>query len=132
MLSESNGGYIQVRNSRYFQTGMFFKDKAFVSFDPNFSFLFGQLVDVETTTGTSKYGNNPPFGQLRKKPGSSTTEYSYSFGMLDTEFSLPVTLNFANFSLEAEALYILPLYSNPEYTSPSGFTFNITAFIKIF
>jgi len=132
VLSETNGGYVQVRNSRYFQTGLFFREKAFISFDPNFSFLFGQLVDVETTTGTSKFGNAPPFGQLKKNPGSSTTEYSYSFGMLDTEFSLPVTLNFTKFSLEAEALYILPVYSNPEYTSPEGFTFNITALFKIF
>ena len=132
MLSETNGGYIQVRNSRYFQTGRFFKQKAFLSFDPNFSFLFGQLVDIETTTGTPKSGNAPPFGQLRKNPSNTTTEYSYSFGMIDTEFSLPVTLNFTKFSLEAEALYILPVYSNPEYTSPEGFSFNITAFIKIF
>jgi hypothetical protein len=52
--------------------------------------------------------------------------------MIDTEFSLPVTLNFSNFSIEAEALYILPVYSNPEYSSPDGFSFNITAIIKIF
>jgi hypothetical protein len=130
ILSESRGGYIQLRNSRYFQTGLFLKEKAFISFDPNFSFLFGQIVDAESA-GTSKFGNAPPFGQNRKKPGSTTTEYSYSFGMIDTEFSLPVTFNFSNFSLEAEALYILPVYSNPEYSSPEGFSFNITAFIKI-
>ena len=132
VLSEANGGYIQIRNSRYFQTGLFLKEKAFISFDPNFSFLFGQIVDVESTTGSSKYRNAPPFGRFKRNPGSTTTEYSYSFGMIDTEFSLPVTLNFSNFSIEAEALYILPVYSNPEYSSPEGFSFNITALIKIF
>lgn len=132
VLSEANGGYIQIRNSRYFQTGLFLKEKAFLSFDPNFSFLFGQIVDVESATGTSKFRNAPLFGQFKKNPGSTATKYSYSFGMLDTEFSLPVTLNFSNFSIEAEALYILPVYSNPEYSSPDGFSFNITAFIKIF
>jgi hypothetical protein len=132
VLSETNSGYIQIRNSRYFQTGHFFREKAFLSFDPSFSFLFGQLVDIETTTATSKFGNAPPFGQLRKKPDNTTTKYSYSFGMIDTEFSLPVTLNFAKFSIEAEALYILPVHSIQEYTSPDHFSFNVTAFVKIF
>ena len=131
--SNSNSGYIQLRNSHYFSTKSFFKGKASLSFDPYINLLFGRLVRIETTTGPAKFGNAPPFVHLRKKQTTTTTTtYSYVFSMMDTEFSVPVTLNFTNFSLEAEPIYILPAYSNIDYPAPKGFLLNITAYIRIF
>jgi len=131
LLSDANSGYIQVRNSRYFQTKQFFKRKAFLSFDPNINLLFGRLVKIESTTGTSRFGNAPPFVQFRKKQTGTTFTYKYVFGMMDTEFSFPVTFNFTNFSFEAEPIYILPAYSNADYPAPKGFSLNITAYFRI-
>lgn len=131
IVSKSNSTYLQVRNSHYFQTGQFFRQKAFLSFDPNINVLFGRLVKIETTSELSQVGNAPPFKHLKKRHNNVSTTYSYVFGMMDTEFSMPVTLNLNNMSLEAEALYILPAYSNPEYPAPKGFSMNITFYIKI-
>jgi hypothetical protein len=135
VMSETNSGYVEIRNSHYFQTGQFFNKKAFLSFDPSINILFGKLVKTEeTTTGSSKFGHAPPFVQAKKNQNNTTTTYTYSyfFGMMSTEFSVPITLNFSNFSLEAETLYVLPVHSDPEYPSPEGFSLNITALIKIF
>ncbi len=129
--SSSNSGYIQLRNSHYFSTQPFFKGTASLSFDPNINLLFGRLVKIETTTGTTRFGNAPPFVQLRKKQTNTTTTYSYVFSMMDTEFSIPVTLNFKNFSIEAEPVYILPAYSSSDYPAPKGFSLNITAYFRI-
>jgi hypothetical protein len=129
--SNSNSGYIQLRNSHYFSTPSFFKGSASLSFDPNVNLLFGRLVRIETTTGPSRFGNAPPFVQLKKKQTTTTTTYSYIFSMMDTEFSVPVTLNFTNFSIEAEPVYILPAYSNSDYPAPKGFSLNITAYFRI-
>ena len=134
IVSRTYSSYLQVRNSHYFQTGQFFKQKAFLSFDPNISILFGRLVKIETTGGSQQVGNAPPFKHLKKKQNTTSpasTVYSYVFGMMDTEFSLPVTLNLNNLSVEIEALYILPAYSNPEYPAPEGFSMNITVYVKI-
>jgi hypothetical protein len=133
VYSGNLSSYIQVRNSHYFQTGQFWKEKAFLSFDPSISVLFGDLVKVETTTGITRLGINAPFRKYRKFfIPITTTRYTYTFGMIDTEFSLPVTLNFSRFSLQAETLYILPAHSDPEFMSPEGFALNLTAYIKLF
>jgi hypothetical protein len=133
MYSRGNGVYLQIKNSHYFETGRFFKGKAFLSFDPDINMLFGRLVKVESSTGVSRLGNAPLFVQLKKKHNTTTTTYTYSyfFGMMDTEFSLPVTLNFTNFILEAEPSYILPAYSNPDYPSPKGFSVTMSAYFRI-
>jgi len=44
--------YLQVRNSRYFETPSFFKGKANVSFYPYANLLFGNLIMSETWNGT--------------------------------------------------------------------------------
>ena len=131
LFSEDNNGYIQIRNSRYFQTGEFFKGKASLSFDPNINLLFGKLVKIETTTGTSNVGKAPPFVKFRKNPNNITESYSYVFGLMDTEFSIPVTLDFKNFSFEVETSYILPAYSNPDYPGPEGFSLNMSVYFRI-
>jgi hypothetical protein len=132
LISEENGFYLQISNSRYFETPEFFKGKALVYFDPDIDILFGNLISVETTPGSMKYRNTPPFSHARKKPSSSTETYSERFGLMDLEFSLPVTFSYGKFSIEAQASYLLPVYSDPDYPELQGFTFYLNAIFKIF
>jgi hypothetical protein len=132
IVSEENGLYLQIRNSRYFETPSFFSDKAFVSFDPFIDILFGSLISIETVNGSKKYGKAPPFSHGNHKPGTSSEKYSEKFGLMDIEFSLPVTFSYGKFSFEAEASYLLPVYSDPFYPDLKGFTVYLNAFIKIF
>ena len=132
LISEDSRGYLQVRNSRYFETPDFFKGKARVSFDPNIVILFGELVKIETITGVTKFGASPPFRHFKKNPNSTTESYSSKFGLIDFEFSLPVTFSYSNFSIEAEASYILPAFTNPDYPAPKGFSFFLNVYFRIF
>ncbi|MGC1389575.1 MAG: hypothetical protein WA816_00910 [Bacteroidales bacterium] len=131
IFSDNRRGYFQVRNSRYFETPVFFKGKGQISFDPNFNTLFGDLVKIETTTGPTKLGSASPFHRFRKIPNSTIISYSYKFGLIDFEFSLPVTFSYGNFSIEAEPSYILPSFSNSDYPAPEGFTLFVNAFFRI-
>jgi hypothetical protein len=131
VFSVNNRGYIQLRNSRYFKTSDLFNGKAFFSFDPNINLLFGEVIKISTTTGSSKYGYSSPFRHFKKNPINTTESVSSSFRLMDIEFSLPVTLNFDNFSIEAETGYILPAYTNQDYPAPKGFSFYLTAYFKI-
>jgi hypothetical protein len=131
LISEDSRGYLQIRNSRYFETPEFFNGKASISFDPNINILFGKLVKIETTTGITKYGSSPPFRHFKKNPNSTTESYSYKFGLMDFEFSLPVTFTYSKFSIEAEPGYILPAYSNPDYPAPKGWSFFLNAYFRI-
>ena len=132
IISEENGFYLRISNSRYFETPEFFNGKAIVSFDPDVDILFGNLISVETVMGNKQSGNPPPFSHARKKPSSSTETYSEKFGMMDLEFSLPVKFSYGNFSIEAEPAYLLPVYQDAAYQEPKGFTFYLNAFFKIF
>ena len=49
LFSDETSGYLQIRNSRYFQTHEFTKKKAYFSFDPYFSLLCGSLTEIKTT-----------------------------------------------------------------------------------
>jgi hypothetical protein len=133
MYSHGNSAYLQIKNSHYFQTGPVFKNKAFLSFDPDIDLLFGRLVKIDSNTGATKYGNAPSFVQLKKKHSTTGTTYSYSyvFGMMDTEFSLPVALNFTKLVIEAEPGYIIPAYSNTDYPSPKGFSITVSVYFRI-
>jgi hypothetical protein len=131
LISDDRHGYIQVRNSRYFETPEFFSGKSKISFDPNINILFGDLLKIETTTGLTKLGSSPPFRHFKKIPNSTIKSYSYKFGLMDFEFSLPVTFSYDKFSIEAEPSYILPSFSNSDYPAPEGFTFFINAFFRI-
>jgi hypothetical protein len=132
LISAERHGYIQVRNSRYFATPEFFSGKSKISFDPDINILFGDRVKIETTTGFTRYGSASPFQQFKKKPNSAIKSYSYQFGLVDFEFSLPVTFSYNNFSIEAEPSYILPSFSNSDYPAPEGFTFFLNAYFRIF
>ena len=59
IVSEENGFYLQISNSRYFETGEFLKGKALVYFDPDIDILFGNLTTVETISGTEKIRKCP-------------------------------------------------------------------------
>ena len=178
--------YLQIRNSRYFETPGFSRKKATVSFQPYVNVLFGTLgtlqtfegtemitttqtytipVTVTTTTGSgtgagsgqgTSQGQGPGTSQGQGSTGGSTsgtttttttttttetvmtevpvmtTVYSETFSLLELEFGLPVSLNLDFMSLEAEAGYILPFYSDPAYPSPKGFILSLSAIFKIF
>jgi hypothetical protein len=132
LISDQNRGYIQIRNSRYFETPEFFKGKGQISFDPYINTLFGELVKITTITGVTKFGSSPPFRHFKKNPNSTTESFSYKFGLMDFEFSLPVTFSYGNFSIEAEPSYIFPAYKNTDYSAPEGFTFFMNINFKIF
>ena len=132
LISEADGIYLQVSNSRYFETPEFIKGKARISFNPDIDILFGELVMIETATGTRNYGASPPFRHYMKNPNNSTETYSTKFGLMDFEFSLPCIFSYGNFSIEAEPSYILPVHSNPDYPATRGFSLFLNAFLKIF
>jgi hypothetical protein len=132
MISQDNKVYLQVKNSRYFETPEFFNGKAQVSFDPGVDLLFGEYFKIVTTSGPAKYGVSPPFRHLKKNPGNTTELHINKFGLIDFEFFLPVTLDCNKFSIEAETTYILPSYTNPDYPSPKGVSFYLSAYFIIF
>lgn len=132
LISEDSRGYLQIRNSRYFETPEFFKGKGQISFDPNINTLFSEMVKIESITGITKYGASPPFRHFKKNPNTTTDIYSSKFGLIDFEFSLPVTFSYGNFSIEVESTYILPAYTNSDYPAQKGFSFFLNAYLKIF
>ena len=132
LISEGSRAYLQVRNSRYFATKEFFNGKGLISFDPNINILFGELVRIETTTGITKVGASPPFLHFKKNPIGTIESYSYKFGLMDFEFSLPVTFSYGKFSIEAEPSYILPAYKNSDYSATKEFSFFLNAYLRIF
>jgi hypothetical protein len=63
---------------------------------------------------------------------TTTTTWSEKFSFIEMEFGLPVSLNLDFVSLEAEASYVLPMYSDRNYPGLRGFVFSLSAFFKIF
>lgn len=132
IMSVENGFYMQISNSRYFETPEFFNGKALIYFDPAIDILFGNLISVETVSGSKKYGGHAPFSHGWGNQGGPTESYSEKFGLMDFQFSMPVTFSYGKFSLEAEASYLLPVYSDPYYPEQKGFTFYLNLLFKIF
>lgn len=54
ILSDEPQGYLQINNSRYFETPDFFRKKANISFDPYVNLLFGTLYKTEIINGTNE------------------------------------------------------------------------------
>jgi hypothetical protein len=52
LFSYGKQGYVQLRNSRYFQIPAFSKKNVYFSFDPYVNLLFGSLTRIETSTDT--------------------------------------------------------------------------------
>jgi hypothetical protein len=132
VFSNDNKGYIQIMNSRYFETGDFLNGNASVSINPGFNILSGEIIEIVTTTGTKKYGLSPPFRHYKKNQGSTTESIKSKFGVLDFEFSLPVTFNYNNASIEVESDYLIPAYKNSSYPAPKGFTIYISLYLRIY
>ncbi len=54
IISNDPQGYLQINNSRYFQTPDFFRKKVNISFDPYVNLLFGTLLTSEIINETSE------------------------------------------------------------------------------
>lgn len=134
----SDGGqlYLQVRNSRYFETRSFAGDKAFFSFDPYVNLLFGTMASIETSDGATETTVSPGYRPWKKKHqgnGQSTvTTYSESFGPMEIDFGLPVAFSYNFFTLEIEPGYIIPLYPDEGTSGARGFLFTASLFFRIF
>ena len=132
LLADENRAFLQIRNSRYFQTGDFFKDKFNISFDPYVNLLFGTLLEAKTTTGTV-VRLSPPYGRWKRFIKNTTyTSYTKKFGFMEVDFGLPVALNADKMTVEAEVDYIIPVYDDPELPGPKGFVFMLSAYFRIF
>lgn len=130
LLSDVNDYYFQVRNSRYFETPEFAHKKFSVSFDPYINTIFGGYSTEETVTTTVK--KSASHFSWKKKNKDTTTYTNSSFGLLEMDFGIPVTLNSDHFSIETEAGYILPFHTDPELPDGKGFTLIISTYFIIF
>lgn len=145
LFSETSSAYFQMRNSRYFQTPEFFNKKAFISFDPYASLLFGSLTKTTTSDGTTieisspfhssgsgKYSSGGSGGSRGSGGSTSTSITSTIFGLMEIDFGLPVGFNIGKLTIEAEPGYILPMYDIADLPSPKGFVFMLSGSFKIF
>lgn len=130
VLSEETSGYLQLANSRYFETPHFLDEKAYVSFDPYINMLFGSLTRTNTPDGTV-IGVSRPFGSGRSDRNSSQSTETF-FGLMEIDLGVPVAFNMDRITLEAEPGYVLSLYSDTEVFNPEGFVFMINCYVKIF
>ncbi len=142
LFAETTNSYFQMRNSRYFQTPEFLNGKAFISFDPYASLLFGSLTETTTSEGTtigitspihtSGSGKTSTGGSGGTGGSSTTTMTSTFFGLMEVDLGLPVGFNIGKLTVEAEPGYIIPIYTVAELPSPKGFVFMLTCSFKIF
>lgn len=130
VLSEGTSTYLQLANSRYFETPHFIDGKAYFSFDPYVNMLFGSLTRTKTSDGTI-IGVSRPIGSGRSDRSSSQSTTTF-FGMMEVDMGVPVAFNMDRITLEAEPGYILSLYSDTELFNPEGFVLMINCYLKIF
>ena len=83
----------------------------------------GSGSSSSTTTTTSTTTNTVP---------TAITSYTKTFDLIEIEFGLPVAFNLNFMTIEAEAGYVLPAYSNQDFPGPKGFIFMLSGFFKIF
>jgi hypothetical protein len=135
LFSMDNQAYIQLRNSRYFQTPELLKGKANLSFDPYFNLLFGTVTKIETSTSTEYSFSVSSHSRKWKNKGHSPGQnisYTDKFGLLEIDFGFPVDFNTDFLTIEAEPLYVIPLYDDNYYPGAKGFIFSLILFIRIF
>jgi hypothetical protein len=124
VLDDSGTDYLQVKNSHYFSTNDFWKDRAYMDFNPTFNFVLGDRYSLTTITDTGL-----PLS------GGGTEEiigYENSFGLIDLEISFPIAFNYDDFSIEAEPLYYIPIHKDPDYPSTKGLFFFLNLYLRIF
>ncbi len=128
--------YMQIRNSRYFETPSFAGDKAFFSFDPYVNCLFGTMLTIHTSDGITETTLSPGYKPWRKRgqvPGPvPVTTYSKFFGAMEIDFGIPVAFSYDFFTLEIEPGYVIPLYSDEGSSGTSGFLLSASLFFRIF
>ncbi len=132
LFSEDNSAFIQIRNSRYFQTPDFSSKKLYFSFDPYINVICGSLTTA-LTVGGSTLKLSPPYrngGKTGNLPAGTRLETKFSF--LEADFGLPVALNSDRFILEAEAGYVIPLYKDADADGLKGFLFTLSFYFRIF
>jgi hypothetical protein len=132
LFSEDKNAFLQLRNSRFFQTPEFTSKDLFFSFDPYVNLLFGSLTTVETTYGTT-ISLTAPYGKAGRRYQVSSTElYSTKFSFMEIDFGVPVAFNSDRLTFEAEPGYVLPLYDNQYYPSTRGFILMLSLYFRIF
>jgi hypothetical protein len=131
LFAEDNWFFLQTRNSRYFETPSFAGGKAFFSFDPYVNLIFGTIIDIETTEGTTS-SVSPGNGRWHRPTQESSTSYSERFGLMEMDFGLPVAFSYDFFTIEVEPGYVLPFYSDTETPGAKGFLLLLSAFFRIF
>ena len=131
VFAESSGFYLQVRNSRYFETPGFLNEKAYISFDPYINTLFGTLTETVTSDGTT-IGITKPYSPKktsgRNSTGSTVREF---FSLMEVDFGVPVSFNMGRITLELDPGYILPLYSDTDPLNPKGLSVLLSCYVKI-
>ena len=125
LFSESSSAYLQMRNSRFFQTPEMFKGKAFFSFDPYVNLLFGVLT--ETTEGTVL---SPPYRKGGRN-GNSSSSTTSRFGLMEIDLGLPISFDIGRFTIDAEPGYTIPVYSGTTIQSAKGFVFSLSVYFRI-
>jgi hypothetical protein len=121
LLDDSGSHYLQFKNSHYFSTNDFWNEKAYMDFNPTFNLVFGDRYKlVSNATGD------------QAKPGGSENDYESSFGLMDMEFSIPISFNYNYLSLEVEPLYYIPIHKDPDYPAENGFFFFVNMYYRIF
>lgn len=130
VFAETGSLYLQLRNSRYFETGRFLNNKAYISFDPYINLMFGTLTETVTADGTL-VGVTSPI-KPRKTSGGQHSSVTEFFGLMECDLGLTVGFNLGSLTVEAEPGFVLPAYENPENQSVRGFTFLVNIYYKIF
>lgn len=134
LLSEENQFYLQIRNSRFFQTPDFFNKKYNISFDPYFNLLFGSIYEIEMSEEKTIIASSPG-RQWRKYINYGTvtnTSLVKKFGILEADFGIPIALNHDKWTIEAELNYTMPLSASQTISGLKGFVFLVSAFLRVY
>jgi len=135
IIAKNGGSYLQIKNSRFFETPAFMNGKATISIDPYVNLLFGTVIKMDTTDGSGTIKEHPGRPLWKGPPPgqpSSSTSYSKKFGAIEADFGLPVAFSTDLITIEAEAGYVLPVYTDPEYPEIKGFVFLVSLYLRIF
>jgi len=132
LIADETTAYFQIRNSRYFETRTFSRDRFTFSFDPYVNMLLGTLPTIETTQGSGVPVTRPFRRWNTDGQTGGTTTYSRKLGVMELDLGLPVAFNSDRLTIEAEAGYIIPFNYEPGYQIPNGFVFLLSAFVRIF
>jgi hypothetical protein len=121
LLDDSGSHYLQFKNSHYFSTRDFWKDKAYMDFNPTLNFVFGD-----------RYKWITPSNEQPSQEADPEQILESSFGLMDMELSVPIAFNTTYFSIEAEPLYYIPIHKDPDFPADNGLFFFVNMYFRIF